>query len=275
MIRIINEINTPVNIRYYLKKHLGFSTSLIAKVKFGGVKINGQTVHMRATVNPGDTLEICYPEEDSENIEPMDIPLNIIYEDDYIIAVDKPVNMPVHPSKGNNLPTLANAIRAYLDKPFVFRAVNRLDRDTCGLVLIAKNQLAGAKLCQHLKNGEFSKKYLGRVVGCPEEKEGTINAPIERECENSIKRIVREDGKEAVTKYKVLSSNNNSSLVELVPITGRTHQLRVHMAHIGHPLVADFLYGQRQECSTYYLKCTELSFPHPQTNEIITLRTEA
>ena len=259
-----------MKIRDYLRGRLGLSVSLIGKVKYDNVKLNGEIVYMRAMVKNGDVIEITLPPEDSENIEPIDIPIEIVYEDEYIIAVNKPRNMPVHPSRGNHLPTVANAIRAYLGHPFVFRAVNRLDRDTSGIVLIAKDRLSGAKLYQAMKERHFGKTYLAVVEGVTEA-HGIIDAPIVREEEGSIKRVVREDGKPCVTEYELISTDENgNSLVKVLPHTGRTHQIRVHMAHIGHPLVNDFLYGTRTE-ETYSLHCASLSFPHPFTNEIITV----
>ena len=259
-----------MKIRDYLRSRIGLSTSLIGKVKYDNVKLNGIPVHMRATVKNGDIIEITLPPENSESIEPMDVKIDIIYEDDYIIAVNKPKNMPVHPSRGNHLPTVANAIRAYIGRPFVFRAVNRLDRDTSGIVLIAKDRLSGAKLYQSMKDRKFEKIYLAVVEGAPQPR-GIIDAPIVREHEGSIRRVVRDDGKPCITEYEVLSVfDNGTSLVKVMPHTGRTHQIRVHMAHVGHPLVNDFLYGQRGD-DTYSLHCTSLSFPHPITNQIITL----
>ena len=262
-----------MKIRDYLRSRLGLSTSLIGKVKYDNVKLNGIAVHMRATVKDGDEIEIILPPEDSENIEPMDIPLDIVYEDEYLIAVNKPKNMPVHPSRGNSLPTVANALRHYIGQPFVFRAVNRLDRDTSGIVLIAKDRLAGAKLYQAMKERRFEKIYLAVVEGIPES-HGFIDAPIEREAEESIKRVVREDGKRCLTEYELISTyEDGSSLIKVIPHTGRTHQIRVHMAHIGHPLKDDFLYGKRGE-KTYSLHCTSLSFEHPFTGEKITINAE-
>jgi hypothetical protein len=133
----------------------------------------------------------------------MDIPLRILYEDDDILAVDKPTNMPTHPSKGNNLPTLANAVMGYYGGNFVFRSVNRLDRDTSGIVIIAKNRMSAYALSDSMKKGLWKKKYNALVEGVPNPIEATIDAPIERIEEGNIKRTVREDGKRAITKYKV------------------------------------------------------------------------
>ncbi len=265
-------VDGKIKIRDYLTKRLGFSASLIAIVKYDNVFLNGVAVHMRAMVKNGDTISIILPDEESESIEPIDIPLDIIFEDEHILAVNKPINMPTHPSRGNHLPTLANAVRAYLDKPFVFRAISRLDRDTSGIVLIAKNQLSAAILSREMKKGTFKKVYEAMVSGIPSPDAGEINAPIARETEGNIKRVVRDDGKNAVTKYKVVSVNcDGNAIVELEAITGRTHQLRVHMAYIGHPLVGDFLYGTRIENETYRLHCKLLEFDHPITRNRITL----
>ena len=262
-----------MKIRDYLKRRLGLSTALIAQVKFDNVLLNGEVVYMRATVKNGDVIEITLPDEDSENIEPMDIPIEVLYEDEHVIAVNKPKNMPVHPSRGNHLPTLANAIRAYVGHPFVFRAINRLDRDTSGIVLIAKDRLSGAKLYQSMKDRRFGKTYVALVEGTLPRAHGIVNAPIAREVEGGIKRVVREDGKEAITEYEVIESDGKNSRVKVTLHTGRTHQIRVHMAHIGHPLVNDFLYGTRGD-DTYYLHCDSLSFPHPMTGETVTVTAE-
>ena len=270
-VEAVNSVIGEMKIRDYLKGRLGLSTSLIGKVKYDNVKLNGEYVHMRAMVKNGDVIEITLPDEESENIEPIDIAIDIIYEDEYVIAVNKPKNMPVHPSRGNHLPTVANAIRAYVGHPFVFRAINRLDRDTSGIVLIAKDRLSGAKLYQSMKERKFGKTYLAIIEGVPEVAHGIINAPIVREYEGSIKRVVRNDGKECITEYELVESyDNGTSLVKVTPHTGRTHQIRVHMAHVGHPLVDDFLYGTRGE-ETYSLHCSSLSFPHPFTGETIVI----
>ena len=151
---------SDMKISDYMKSHLGFSTSLITKVKYGGVKLNGEVVTMRARVKCRDEIEICFPEENSENVLPMNIPLDILYEDDHILAVNKPSDMPTHPSRSNHLPTLANAVAHYLGEPFVFRAVNRLDRGTSGIVIIAKNPLSSAILGRYMKERKFKKNIL-------------------------------------------------------------------------------------------------------------------
>lgn len=258
----------------YLRRSMELSVTLIKKVKFGGVFINGINVHMRAIVHTGDTVIVRLPEAKSENIRPTAIPLDIIYEDDYLIAVNKPSGMPTHPSKGNSLPTLAEGIMAYFaGESFVFRAINRLDRDTGGIVIVAKDAYSADILSKEMKRGGYVKKYYAVVTGVPNEDSGIINAPIERESEGSIKRCVREDGKSAITEYKTVavSADGKRSLLEITLHTGRTHQIRVHMAFIGHPLYADFLYGERVEGETYMLQAREISFTHPITKEKLTL----
>ena len=269
----VTNVADGMKISEYLKKRLGFSSALITKVKFGGVYLNETNVHMRATVHNGDVISVFFPDESSENIEPMAIPLNIVYEDDDVLAVDKPKNMPTHPSKGNNLPTLANAVAAYYGENFVFRSINRLDRDTSGIVIIAKNPYSAANLGRAMKEHKFGKKYIARVIGTPDPASGRISAPIEREEEGNIKRIVKPNGKTAITDYRVISSaDDGTSLCELTLHTGRTHQIRVHMAHIGHALVDDFLYGTKNGDDSYFLRCVEISFPHPRSGETLVIR---
>ena len=188
-----------------------------------------------------------------------------------MIAVDKPSNMPTHPSRGNSLPTLANAAVARYGENFVFRSITRLDRDTSGIVLVAKDQVSAHRLSSDMKLGRFEKKYRCTVCGTPAQSHAFIDAPIRRECEGSMKRVVADDGKRALTEYTVISTNGEVSECEVILHTGRTHQIRVHMAHIGHPLFGDFLYGTASP-EGYKLRCVELAFPHPITREIIRVR---
>ena len=259
-------------VKEYIKR-FGLSATLIKRVKLGGILRNGEAVTVRAILDAGDRLEIVFPEEKSEAIEPMDIPIEVLYEDEHILAVSKPANMPTHPSRGNSLPTLANAVMGLYGGEMTFRAVNRLDRDTSGIVLIAKNQFSASRLADEMKAGGFVKKYTAIVCGVPRPGQAVIDAPIERECEGSMRRVVREDGKRAITEYRTLAVRDDGNAVcELTLHTGRTHQIRVHMAHIGHPLVGDFLYGERGEGS-YSLHACELSFTHPISGERITVRS--
>ncbi len=267
----VRDLARPIRVSEYLKERMGLSATLIKRVKFGGVFLNGENVHMRAEVQNDDRIEIFFPEEKSEGIPPIDLPLEILFEDEHMIAVCKPRNMPTHPSKGNSLPTLANAVMHYFGKDFVFRAITRLDRDTSGIVLIAKTQYAASRLSSDMKAGRFEKLYTAVVSGAPKPAEGRIDAPIRREREGEIRRIVADDGKRAVTDYRTLFvREDGNAVLQLSLLTGRTHQIRVHMAHIGHPLLGDFLYGEENE-NGYMLHCCKLRFPHPFSGEIITI----
>ena len=254
----------------YLKSKLGLSTSLITAVKFGGVRLNGEVVTMRARVSGGDVVSITFPDEKSENIEPIEMPLDILYEDEHTLAVNKPRGMATHPARGTPLPTLANGVSRYLGCDFVFRAINRLDTGTAGIVLIAKNPLAAAVLGRAMKERKIKKYYTALVDGIPTEREGEISAPIAREQEGNIKRVVRNDGKAALTKYRVTKTIEGNAVCEIELLTGRTHQIRVHFAHIGHALVGDFLYGTPND-DGYRLTCHKLVFPHPITKDEITV----
>lgn len=269
----VKDFENEMKISDYMKSKLGFSSSLITKVKYGGVSLNGEVVTMRVAVHTGDKITVAFPKEESENIEPIDLPLDILYEDEHILAVNKPKDMPTHPSRGNSLPTLANAVAAYMGVNFVFRAVNRLDRGTEGIVIIAKNPFSAAKLGKAMKEHKINKTYIAVLSGVPEVKEGRIEAPIAREKEGELKRVVRDDGKPAITDYRVIEiTNDGNSVCEIKLHTGRTHQIRVHMAFIGHALVGDFLYGVEDE-NGYSLTCSEISLPHPMTDEMVTIKT--
>ncbi len=270
----VSGLGEAMRISEYLKGRLGFSRTLVTKVKYGNVYLNGEAVHMRAAVKDGDLIEVNFPEEASEGIPPIDIPLEVLYEDAHVLAVCKPTGMPTHPSRGNSLPTLGNAVMAYFGGDFVFRSITRLDRDTSGIVLIAKTPYAAARLSDDMKAGLWRKIYTTVVSGVPSEPEGRIDAPIRREREGDIRRIVAPDGKKALTDYRLLKvGSDGNALLEIELLTGRTHQIRVHMAHIGHALVGDFLYGERRE-GGYMLHCSRLDFTHPITREVITVRSD-
>lgn len=266
----VTEADAGKSVKEYLLNN-GFSITQIKKAKRGEILLCDKPVTVRATVSVGDTLLIVFPDESSGAIEPIDIPIRAVYEDEHILVADKPTGMPTHPSRGNSLPTLANAVMARYGEGFVFRAITRLDRDTSGLVLIAKDGISAFRLSKDIKAGLITKKYEALVSGVPSEPKGIIDAPIRRVSEGDIKRGVFADGKRALTEYKITSVIDGNALCEVTLHTGRTHQIRVHMAHIGHPLVGDFLYGERR-AEGYFLRCNELKFRHPITEKIIHIK---
>lgn len=262
-------------IKDFLIRRLRLSTTLVKKVKYGGVFVSDAAVTMRRILRAGEKIKICLPAESSEGIEPISGELSILYEDEWLIAVDKPPNMPTHPSRGNSLTTLANLVMARVSTPFVFRAVNRLDRDTAGIVLIAKNQYAAARLADDMKGGGFEKRYTALLSAAPEKARGIIDAPMEREQEGDIRRVVREDGKRAVTEYEITDILPDGRAICNIRLhTGRTHQIRVHFAHIGAPLYADFLYGERVKGESYRLICSSITLHHPITGEELSIKSK-
>ena len=252
-----------------IRRYFDISSHLLAYLKNNdGIYLNDQPVTVRKTVRTGDTLMLVLRDAKSPNIVPVNLPLEIVYEDEDILVVDKPHNMPVHPSINNYTNTLANAVMYYYrNEAFTFRAVNRLDRDTTGLVVIAKNRYSADILSRQMKDGVFKKEYTALVEGILCQKEGEISAPIRRECESVIKRCVSSDGKYALTKYRVMDERDNKSLVKIRLMTGRTHQIRVHFAYIGHPLCYDYLYGTEIKGKTFYLRCSRIEFNHPFTGK--------
>lgn len=264
-----------------LKGNLDFPSSIITflKTRDNGIMLNGKRVTVRKLLREGDILELEYTDEKTiselSEINPSNIPLDIIYEDDDIIAINKPPFMPTHPSHNHQDDTLANGLKYLFNKrdiPFIFRAVNRLDNCTSGIVLIAKNRLSAAKLSKSIKERKIQKSYLAIIHGTPLDDFGVINAPIKRSEDSIITRIVSQDGAPSLTEYKTLIKGDMYSVVSASPITGRTHQLRVHFSHIGHPICGDTLYGYpSQFINRQALHAYKLIFDHPTKNEKITL----
>lgn len=263
----------PVLVRTVLKEHFGFSKGTVVKLKENkGIFVNGESVTVRKMMQENDVLTVRFYEEKSENIVPVEMELDIIYEDEDILAVNKPSGTPTHPSLNHYTDTLANGVcYKYRNENFTFRAVNRLDRETSGVVLIAKNRNSAHKLSKQIKEGSMEKIYFALCEGVFSKKEGVIKKPIARKQESMILRHVSEEGKDALTEYKVLSEDENS-LVEVRPQTGRTHQIRVHFSYIGNPIVGDTLYGTKKGDERLMLHCGSMIFKHPVTDETLCLK---
>ena len=265
----IDESYHGKSVKAVIKSQLGLSDHMITRLKKGdGIIVNGKKEFVNKIVEKGDKIILTLFEEGSENILPDDVPIDVLYEDQDILAVNKPGNMPTHPTIHHYRGTLANAVMNYYkDVPFTFRAVTRLDRDTSGVVIIAKNAVCHDKLSKQLQDGSFYKEYVALCVGGPSPESGRIDAPIHREKEGIIKRCIDENGKSAVSDYQVIGKGDGHSLVRLFPKTGRTHQLRLHLSYIGTPIYADFLYGTDVENERIRLHCEKVCFTHPFTKE--------
>lgn len=248
---IIDKTNEKISIKDFLKREK-VSTNLLKRLKKipNGIQVNSKHENVNYLLKENDVLELLsedFYDDENEYLEPLNVPLDIIYEDENITVINKPSNMPTHESLNNRGNTLANALRyRYLNKPYVFRATNRLDKDTSGVVITANNRYYASLLSSKIKKGEIKKEYIAVVMGRLEG-EGLINAPIDRIEKSIIKRVVRDDGEEAITKYKSLVACDEASVILLSPITGRTHQLRVHLSHISHPIIGDILYGENSD----------------------------
>ena len=251
-----------------------YSTPIITHLKRTerGLLLNNDWARVRDILHTNDTLTVQIIEnESSENIVPTKLPLQIIYEDVDILVISKAANTPIHPSQGNYDNTLANAVAYYYKQKgdaFTYRCINRLDRDTTGLLILAKHMYSASLLSDMVQRREIHREYLALATGKTPD-EGTIVAPIGRVDGSTIERqVASEHGDYACTHYKRLAYKNGYSLVSLKLDTGRTHQIRVHMKHIGHPLPGDFLYNPdysvigRQALHSYKLK-----FKHPITGE--------
>ncbi len=262
----------------FLKEEMAMSTGLMNRLKWnGGILVNGSPQHTDYAVQPGDVIAVLL-DEPAPEYPPEEGDLTVLYEDAHMLAVDKPAGMLIHPSHCCNSGTLANLVAGYYRKTgqnSAFHPVTRLDRDTFGVVLLAKNSHIHAKLQQ----GDLQKTYRALVYGQPEAA-GIIDAPIARREKPSLLRFVSPEGKPSRTEYRVLHRYQGYALLALMPITGRTHQLRVHCAHMGHPILGDPQYGSRESKAFsggiphQMLQAWRVEFTHPITGEAVCIESK-
>ncbi|MBQ7792153.1 MAG: RluA family pseudouridine synthase [Clostridia bacterium] len=246
----------------------GISRRLITDLKYiDCLLINGTPATTIHPVKQGDTVTLLFPAEETLSCEPQQGDFTILYEDEDMLAVEKPAGIATHPALGTKDGTLGNFVSQYYVEQnclMPFRPISRLDKDTSGLVLIAKHKLSHHNLAEQQAKGLFQKQYLALVSGIPKNSSGEITFPIARESETSLKRVCRSDGKTAHTIYNVITQQPNCSLLKLDLKTGRTHQLRVHLSEIGHPILGDKMYGTTP-AKRLYLHSYKATFFHPVT----------
>lgn len=269
---IIDEDSAGLRVEQFLrrKRYSGQNLSEIKRMP-KSILVNGVHYYMRQELSTGDHLQVRICEtQNSEKIPPTKLPLDIIYEDEDLLVLNKPAGMPIHPSLNNYTNSIANALAYYFQsqgKPFIFRCYNRLDRDTSGLTIVSKHLVSGSILSDMTKYREVHREYLAIARGSVTPSEGTIQAPLGRKEGTIIERTVDwEHGEDAVTHYKVVKEANGHSLVSLRLETGRTHQIRIHMKYLGYPLIGDYLYNPDMEYMTRQaLHSHHMEFTHPIT----------
>lgn len=280
MILEITENQAGERIDRFLSDSQDLTRSFLQKIlKEGEVIVNGKSVKSNYKLRKGDRIEFEIPEAVEPDIVAEDIPLSILYEDADVLVVDKPKGMVVHPAAGHYSRTLVNAVMYHCKGELsgingVLRPgiVHRIDRDTTGSIIICKNDMAHNEIARQLKEHSINRRYRAIVTGVLKDEEGTIEGAIGRDKKDRKKMAITADGKPAVTHYRVLQRFKHYTYVECVLETGRTHQIRVHMASIGHPLLGDEVYGRRSDkykCEGQCLHAMTLGFHHPRTGEYI------
>jgi len=276
---LIYKAQKEISINEILNNEFNISTRLKNKlIKNKLIFVNSKFIDTRSIVQTGDiiTIDLSFP-EDNSNIIPRQMDLDIVYEDKHLLAINKPAGLAVHPSILHFEDSLANGVKYYFDTINLkkkIRAINRIDLNTSGLVLFAKNQYIQECLIKQMNTNVFKKTYLAIVSGHFKKKIGTINAPISRKENSIIERCISPNGQSAITHYEVMQEFNNYSLVKCILETGRTHQIRVHMAHIGHPLLGDNLYNPGENLiliNRQALHSYKMEFIHPVTQNTILL----
>ncbi len=273
----IPESSEYTKIIQVLKNEFHLSQRLILKLKTSKqIYLNDIPMHVNALVTFGDIIscDISF-EEESDNIVPRELPLDILYEDEGLLVVNKPPNMPVHPSINHYEDTLSNTVKWYFDSIGLkrkIRPVNRLDKDTSGIVIFAKNEYVQESLVHQMKDGTFEKEYYAIVNEIIEEKNFTVIANIARTGDSIIERCVDENGDYAETEFELVNTFSDYSLLKCKLKTGRTHQIRVHTKHIGHPILSDTLYGDASDLiSRQALHAYSVKFVNPVTNRIVNI----
>ena len=277
---IIKPEESGITIKDYLKKK-SFSHALIANLKKyeDGIMVNGVRKYTDHHLVTDDELNVCIREKPTvSRIMSTELKLSVLYEDEDLMVVDKQAGIPIHPSRLNNTETLANAVANYLtDKDIdpVFHCINRLDKDTSGLTIIAKNMYAASLLSEMIRIRTIKRDYLAICEGIFRNKQGSVCAPITRNGTSMIRYVDHENGEYAETDYHVTGEGNGLSLVKLTLKTGKTHQIRVHMKHIGHPLIGDRLYNpDNRIMERQALHAQKLTFTHPVTGMNISITSD-